>query len=270
MTYTEEPIHDGVARSADDVSIAYSVKGRGDVALVFIHGGFCNRRFWDRQVGTFADAYRVVALDLAGHGDSGMRNDWTLRAFGEDVRAVVEALELERVILCGHSMGGPVALEAAALMPERVVGAIGIDSLHDAGVVIGEPRWQARIESYRQDFRGTCENDVRMMFPEAADPELVAEVSKMMCAGSGEVAVAVLEVFSQYDMGAAMSKVGAPIRSINGDLYPTNVQGNRRYSPGYDAVILTGVGHFPMLERPDELNRELAQMAGNLGANTSK
>ncbi len=53
-------------------------------------------------------------------------------AFGADVQAVVEYLGLEKVILVGHSMGGPVALEAARLMPDRVIGVIAVDALQDA------------------------------------------------------------------------------------------------------------------------------------------
>lgn len=264
MTYAEKQNGDGVARSIDGVRIAYSAQGRGETALVFIHGGFCDRSFWEPQVTPFAGDYRVVTLDLAGHGDSGVRTDWTLRAFGEDVRAVVEALDLKRIVLCGHSIGGPVALEAAALMPERVLGVVGVDSLHDAEQELAGPLWKERIEAYRKDFKGTCERDVRRMFPKRADPKLIVEVSDKMCSGSGEVAVAILETFTGYDIGAAMQKVEAPIRSINGDLYPTHIEGNRRYSPGYEAVIMEGVGHFLMLERPEVFNRNLVRVVEKL------
>jgi pimeloyl-ACP methyl ester carboxylesterase len=264
MANTEKSNVDGVARSIDGVRIAYSVQGQGETALVFIHGGFCNRSFWDPQVTAFASEYRVVTLDLAGHGDSGVRSGWTLRAFGEDVRAVVEGLDLKRIVLCGHSMGGPVALEAATLMPERVLGVVGVDSLHDAAQELAGPLWEERIEAYRKDFKGTCQRDVRRMFPKGADPKLIAEVSGKMCSGSGEVAVALLETFTGYDIGAAMQKVEAPIRSLNADLYPTQIEGNRRYSPGYEAVIMEGVGHFLMLERPDEFNQLLATVVKNL------
>ncbi|NIP15292.1 MAG: alpha/beta hydrolase, partial [Gemmatimonadetes bacterium] len=57
---------------------------------------------------------------------------------------------------------------------------------------------------------------------------------------------------------AAMRDARVPIRAVNGDLYPTNVEGNRKYAPGFEAVIMEGVGHYPMLERPEEFNRHLA------------
>src|SRR5512143_4348551 len=58
-------------KAADGVPIVYSVAGSGEPALVFIHGGFANRSFWDEQIKAFSPRRRVVALDLPGHGDSG-------------------------------------------------------------------------------------------------------------------------------------------------------------------------------------------------------
>jgi pimeloyl-ACP methyl ester carboxylesterase len=114
---------DGRVRSADDVEIVYSARGAGETALVFIHGGLADREFWAPQLSALADAFRVVALDLGGHGSSGRnRKARTIAAFGEDARAVVEALALKRVVLIGNSLGGPVALEAAGLLRGRVLG----------------------------------------------------------------------------------------------------------------------------------------------------
>src|SRR5207253_5827184 len=113
----------GTATSPDGIPIRYHAAGKGDPALMFVHCGGCERGFWDGQVAYFAAKHRVVALDLAGHGQSGSgRKDWTMQAFGQDVVSVVEALGLKRVVLIGHSLGGPVVLEAARSMPGRVAG----------------------------------------------------------------------------------------------------------------------------------------------------
>src|SRR5438128_7790136 len=108
---------DGTAHSTDGVPIHYTVSGAGEPALVFVHGWAIDGRYWDAQVPVFARTHRVVTLDLAGHGRSGRdRQDWTVAAFGQDVRAVVEALHLSKVVLIGHSMSGNVILEAARAM----------------------------------------------------------------------------------------------------------------------------------------------------------
>lgn len=251
------PVVGAEVPSADGVPIAYTARGEGDVALVFIHGGFADASFWSEQVEAFAARHRVVTLDLAGHGESGMRTEWTLAAFGEDVAAVVEALDLPPVVLVGHSLGGAVALEAARRMPDRVVGVIAVDTLQNADAGWDEKAWQERKAAFREDFDGTCRRMAGALFHDGAEAGLVASVTERLCDGPPEAA-AMLESFNGYDRAAAMRAVAAPIRAINGDLYPTNVEGNRRYAPGFDAVIMEGVGHFPMLERPDEFNRHLA------------
>jgi len=248
------------AVSADGVPIAFTEQGEGETALVFIHGGFCDQDFWSHQVKAFAGDYTVVTLDLAGHGKSGAgRGKWTLRAFGEDVKAVVEALDLDRLILIGHSMGGPVSLRAAQLMPERVLGVIGVDSLHDAEREWNEEAWKKRTESFRKDFKSACETMVRRAFWESADPELVNWVLEKISRARPEVGLPIFEMFSFYDMAAEMEKVMAPVRCVNGDLWPTNVEGNKRHAPGFEAVIIKDTGHFLMLERPDEFNKHLAE-----------
>lgn len=107
-------------RAADGVPIVYSVAGSGGPALVFVHGGFANRGFWDEQIKAFSARHRVVALDLPGHGDSGAeRKKWGMPEFGDDVRAVVESEGLEKVVLFGNSLGGPVAVERPCGFPAR-------------------------------------------------------------------------------------------------------------------------------------------------------
>jgi pimeloyl-ACP methyl ester carboxylesterase len=72
-----------------------------------------------------------------------------------------------------------------------------------------------------------------------------------------------IDAFDGHDMAAAFRAAGVPIRSINGDLHPTNIEANKVLAD-YDAVIINGVGHYPMLERPDEFNEHLKKMLKTL------
>lgn len=91
-----------VVQSADGIPIAFESAGTGGRALVFIHGWSCDRAYWKAQVPAFADRHRVVALDLAGHGESGGgRAAYTMAAFGADVAAVMDHLGLEDAVLIG-------------------------------------------------------------------------------------------------------------------------------------------------------------------------
>jgi sigma-B regulation protein RsbQ len=261
------PAGPGSVTAADGVPIAYTVSGSGSPALVFIHGWMCNQGFWAAQVSAFAPTHAVVTIDLAGHGASGMvREGWPLMAFGGDVQAAVEQLGLDRVILVGHSMGGPVALEAARLMPDRVIGVVAVDALQNADFELDPERTAELLAMWDRDFAGTCSGFVTSMFPETAEPALVDRVESEMCSAPAESSVAQLRQFLGYDMKRAFSAVEVPVRCINADGYPTNVEGNRAYHPDFDAVVMTGVGHFLMMEQPEVFNRHLVEIVAEIDA----
>ena len=101
----------------DGVALVYEVHGAVEAApvtVVLVHGWAGNRSYWEHQVSSLADRYRIVALDLAGHGESGLgRTGWSLPALGDDVVAVVEAVGALRVALVGQSMGGDMRVTAS-------------------------------------------------------------------------------------------------------------------------------------------------------------
>lgn len=93
------------AASSDGVRIAYAAYGAGARAIVLIHGWSCDGSYWAAQVEALSRDFQIITLDLGGHGQSGTdRRSWTIESFGQDVAAVVEAAQLEEVVLVGHSM----------------------------------------------------------------------------------------------------------------------------------------------------------------------
>ena len=251
----------GTATSPDRIPIRYHAAGKGDPALVFVHCGGCERSFWDGQVAHFAAKHRVVALDLAGHGQSGAgRKDWTMPAFGEDVVSVVDALGLKRVVLIGHSLGGPVVLEAARRMPGRVAGLVLVDTMVDFEQRLAAEEVEKYLSALQADYRATTTAITSQYFFSASTPEPVkARVLETVLSVPQEIGVAVVRSSVAYDPLPALREIKAPIRAINSDLFPTNVEGNRRYVPGYQVAIMKGVGHYLMLEQPEAFNALLAE-----------
>ena len=250
--------------AADGVLIVYSAAGAGDPALVFIHGGLADRTFWEGQLREFAGLHRVVALDLPGHGESGLnRKKWGIPEFGADVKAVIEAEKLKNVIIFGNSLGGPVAIEAALLLPDRVLGVVGVDTFQVLNTRITPEEAKQRAEFFRRDFAGALKQMVRMLFHADADPALIAEAESRMGGTSPEAAHAMLLSFAGYE-GAVASRLTVPLRAINGDLYPTDVEGNRKVKADFDAVIMKHMGHYPMLERPTEFNNRVTEIVASL------
>ena len=89
--------------SKDGTLISYEVYGTKEPTLVFVHGWCGDSRYWRAQVPFFSKTYRVVTVDLAGHGHSGMaRKTYSMASFGEDVKAVTETVGSNKVILIGN------------------------------------------------------------------------------------------------------------------------------------------------------------------------
>ncbi len=246
--------------SADGVAISYDLQGRGAPALVFVHGWCCDRTYWRQQIPHFAKSHKVVAIDLGGHGDSGLnRDDWTIEAFGQDVAAVVEALDLRPVILIGHSMGGPVNLVAARYLPGRVKGLIGVDTHHDIDAEYNEFDTNGFVAALKADFAGVAGNSVRGMFVAGADADLVEQVIADMSSASPDVGAGAMKAFLTFNRAKALENLNLPIRCINSDRVSTDVTTARKHIKSFELKIMKGCGHFPMLEAPEEFNKLLAE-----------
>jgi pimeloyl-ACP methyl ester carboxylesterase len=250
----------GIASSPDGIALAYEVHGAGAPALVFVHGWSCDRSYWRNQLGHFAQSHRVVALDLAGHGESGAgRRDWTMSAFGRDVTAVVDHLGLDDAVLIGHSMGVDVVVEAALELPGRVRGLVLVDQYASLGQPRTRERTRALVAPFLEDFATTTRILVRGMFLSSSPTELVEWVSEDMAAGPEDVALGALEQTWSNDRPIleSLPKVAAPIVAINTDMRPTDIEALRKY--GIQTLIAPGLGHFLMLENPDTFNRLLSE-----------
>ncbi len=251
--------------SADGTPISYAVHGSGEPALVFVHGWSCDRTYWDAQVPYFSGAHRVVTIDLAGHGESGIgREVWSMRAFGQDVSAVVEDLGLEEMVLVGHSMGGPVVVEAARLLGDRVKGIVGADTFTDVSVRYSSEQLQAFVQPFRNDFSGTAREFVRSsFFVPASDTTLIGWIVEDMSSGPPAVGLGAFEGLTAWtndESAGAFRGLGVPVRLINSDYTPTNLEAGREYTSSFDAVFMSGVGHFVMMEDPETFNSLLADI----------
>lgn len=256
-------------KSTDGVSIAYQVAGSGKPALVFVHGFCCDRSYWNAQVPHFAREYKVVAIDLAGHGESGLdRKTWSSTAFGDDVVAVVKELHLDQVILIGHSMGGPVIVEAARQMPEWVTGLVGADTFGDVEQTRDREQTKAFLAALQADFVDTMRQFVKERFTPGSDPILVEKVSADMSAAPLEVGSGIVrDMFMESPaLAQAFEEAKAPIRCIASDRSIVNAEAARRHASSFEVVYMSDVGHFVMMEDPETFNRLLGEIVKELAS----
>lgn len=244
--------------TADDVPFAYETHGFGKPALVFVHGWSCDRSYWKDQVEALSQKYEVITLDLAGHGESGTeRDDWTIESFGDDVANLIQKLGLNEVILIGHSMGGDVIVAASQRLTDRVKGLVWIDVYKQLGNYRTPEQNEAFIAPFRNSFKEKTNSFVRSMFPPGSDPSLVARVAKDMSSAPPDIAINALKSAIAYDrkVTVALDAMKLPVIAINPDKPATDSLSLKKY--GIKTVIMPGVGHFPMLEKPVEFNRML-------------
>ena len=114
----------------DGIDISYLAWGRvGAPGLLFVHGGAAHAHWWSFLVPLLADSYRIAALDLSGHGDSGRRPEYPLATWAAEIMAVADDLGAEgRPVVVGHSMGGFVAIGTGAMYAEDLAGIVVLDS----------------------------------------------------------------------------------------------------------------------------------------------
>ncbi len=104
-----------------DGEIAYDTAGSGPT-VVFLHGGFMDRRSWDHQLGPFTKQFRVVRYDIRPFGESSRPEK--PYSVPDDLLRLLDHLKVDRAHLVGHSFGGGVALDFALLHPDRVASLI--------------------------------------------------------------------------------------------------------------------------------------------------
>jgi pimeloyl-ACP methyl ester carboxylesterase len=246
-----------IVTEGDGLHIEYRTYGKGDPAIILVHGWATDANYWNAQFDPLKAKYTVVAVDLAGHGASSKgRSDWSMGNYGEDVATVVRQLPNHQIILVGHSMGGTVALEAARRIGDRVIGVIVVDALKSIGL---PPTPQAEIDKrvapFRIDFIGSVRKYVtEELFEKGADPLFVQKVAYDMSLEPPDVAIPSLQALLSMDFATVLPDIHVPVLAINSDMGTTDEKRIRKLLPTFKADIIPHTSHFLMMEVPDKFN----------------
>ena len=245
-----------IVLSPDNVHIEYRLYGRGDPAVVLVHGWATDANYWSGQIDALAARYTVVAVNLAGHGASGSnRSDWSIQNYAQDVAAVAREVPNRQLVLVGHSMGATVALAATPIIGPRVIGIVAIEALRSVGEPLLRPREiERRLAPFNADFIGATRRLATGLFPTDANAVLVKKVAYDMSLEPPAVAIPSLRSLLSFDLAGLLSAIHVPVYLINGDFAPTNASRIRKVMPDLTLDVLDHSGHFPMLEAPARFN----------------
>ena len=251
----------------------YERAGAGEPPLVFVHGYTCAHDDWARQVEGFNTKHTVVACDLRGHGaSSGDPSSCDIETYGADIGGLLIALGLDGAVLVGHSMGCRVVLQAYGADPERIAGLVLVDGSFLGAA--GESAEKAAREALAA--RGYA-NFARSMFAEmflapGADAQRIIERAVRMPEAIGASLFPKMVAWDANHAAAALARVKTPLLVIQSTYLnserkrvPLKLGQStpwldlvRELAPHAEIRIVTGSGHFPMLDNPGAVNPAIA------------
>jgi pimeloyl-ACP methyl ester carboxylesterase len=224
---------------------------------MLLHGWCCSQEFWRFQAQALSDRYRMLAVDLPGHGLSAstkLSRPWSIEAFGSDAAAVADAVGVDEIALIGHSMGGAAALEAALRLGPRCALLLGVDTFTDAAFYRRRPSHEveARIKAFAEDFPGAMEQMVRRITAGSVARETIDWIVAAMAESQPQVALPIFGALLDWDIQARWPLLQCPVETINSAMLAEN--GESLELDRLRVHAMDGVGHFPMLEDPGRFN----------------
>jgi sigma-B regulation protein RsbQ len=258
------------AASVDGIPLHWTSAGAGPQTLMFVHGWTCDDSSWSNQVAALTGKYRVLTLDLPGHGKSGRldASKFSMDLFARAVEAVRAEAGAQRLVLVGHSMGTPVVRQYARLYPQRVSALVIVDGV----VVLGAPPAPGAQPSQRPvadnmrgpDGRKNREAMIRGMFTPATPKPLQDHVLKMMLSAPEATAYgAMVATFDPKIWGNDVMTM--PVLGLFADRSALgNPAATRKIFTNYEHHEIPGTGHFLMMEKPREFNALLTGFVDKL------
>ncbi len=262
MTFTSATMPIDCPRHSPCLDLAYTDSGTGE-ALILIHGLGANAWSWREQLEELSQAYRVVALDLRGHGNSGHRPEEaiSIRAFADDIIALAKGLGLERAHICGNSLGGMIALELWVRCPSLMKSLI----LADTTAFFPPPHMLAEFLRLfdQMDMAAWAQFMAPRLLRRGAPAGLQEEVVQVITATTRAVYRQGLVAAFLADYRWALPTMDIPTLILVGEEDQATPVGYARYLEsqirGSELRVVANAAHLTHRENPPEFNRQLQE-----------
>lgn len=241
------------------VEIAYEEAGHGDPAVILIHAPFGHRSHFARVFSHLARRSRVIALDLRGCGESGVPSEgFRIVDLANDVRAVCRAENVNQAVLCGHSLGGTVALEVAAVEPGLAAGV----ALLDPVVLFPEPLRQQVMQrlvpalaapGWLEALRGYI---TARMFGAFDPPEVRARIAEEIATLPAHMPAPLMNDGMSNDSSDRLQAAKCPLLFVHAQV-PADLGRLKQLRPDAIVASVAGSGHFMTLIVPEQVNAML-------------
>ncbi len=241
--------------------VLYRSKGQGEPILM-LHGYSADKDVWLRFARHFASTHQVIIPDMAGHGETGFKADWSYTVPDQAARLVklLDRLGVKKAHVIGNSMGGYITAQMALAYPDRVlsiglVDAAGLPQPHPSELerMLAQGQNPFIIKS-REDFAKFY--PMTMASPPFMPRHVLDAIADQYIARGPELAVIFKQFTQPTDVAARASEIKAPALVLWGKedrlIDVSTAQSWQTALPQAKLVVLDGIGHMPMVERPGE------------------
>jgi len=256
--------------TVDGLKIHSTVTGTGRTTVFFVHGYTCDDTTWSEQVPALSKQFRVVTLDLPGHGRSDVPKveQFSMDLFARAIEAVRAEVGAERIVLVGHSMGTPAILKYANRFPAHTVALVFVDGLMPAPSRVGGAAPAAPSSAGSRmggpNGRQNREAMIQRFFLPSTTPEVRKHVLDMMLGAPEATAVGAMNATAD-PAGRTIDVPAVPLLGIYAEPAPVATRDAiLKNFPKADYIQVDGTGHFLMLEKPAEFNAVLLKFLTSL------
>jgi len=227
-------------------------------ALVFIHGWTCSVEFWKDNYNAFPN-YRVIALDLPGHGQSDKpKVNYSMEYFAQSVDAVMKKAGVKKAVLVGHSMGTPIAREFYRMHPDQTLGIVIVDGA--LRTFFPKAVADQFIGQLKANYKENSAKFVDGMATAIKDEALRKFVRETMLSAPDYVSISAMEGMADEKIWKE-DKINVPVLALmaHSPFWPPDVKDIfASIAPNIDFQMWDGVSHFLHMEKPREFNEQVS------------
>jgi len=249
----------------DGVSLHYEMAGQGD-PILFIHGLGSSGRDWEMQVPFFAPNYRVVTVDMRGHGQSDKpRGPYSVRLFAEDTAHLIQALAIAPAHVVGISMGGMIAFQLALDHPELVRSLVIVNSgpemvarTFKERLAVQQRLWITRLLGMRKMGEVLSQR----LFPKPEHETQRAMLVERWAENDARAWRDSLRAIVGWSVADRLGEIRIPTLVVAADADYTPVSAKQAYvakMPHAELAVVQDARHALPVERPDEFNAVVAE-----------
>ncbi|NGZ96438.1 MAG: alpha/beta hydrolase [Nitrospira sp. WS110] len=266
MVGTGQPTEQTMQARINNISLAFNDQGTG-APLVFLHAFPLNRCMWVEQEQALSSQFRVLTIDLRGHGESDAPLwRYTLDQAADDVIGLLDHLSIRQAVFVGLSMGGYILFALHRRYADRVRGLVLANTRAQADTVEGkEGRFQMAQTAYKNGPSAIADIMIPKLLSSAtiqAKPELVGRVRAMIEGNQiSGIAGDLMAMAERPDSVSLLGQITCPTQIIVGELDlptpPSDAKLMADRISGAHLTIIPGAAHLSNLERPDQFNETI-------------